>query len=131
MNSISRYILRNHIGPFLFGTFTVLFLFIFQFLSKFIDQIVGKGLSEWVIIQLIALNTAWMIVLSVPMGVLFSTLMAFGGMSAAHEITIIKASGGSLKKMMFPVVISGMLVTLLLFWFNDEILPKQIIRQKS
>jgi lipopolysaccharide export system permease protein len=65
-----------------------------------------------------------MLVLAVPIGVLFATLLAFGGMAASHEITIIKASGGSLWKMMFPVIISGAILTLLLFWFNDEILPE-------
>lgn len=130
MKKINSYILRNHVGPFIFGTVTVLFLFIFQFLLKFIDQIVGKGLSEWVIIQLIALNTAWMLVLSIPMGVLFSTLMAFGTMSASHEVTIIKASGGSLIRMMLPVMAAALMVTLFTFWFNDEILPEANHRAK-
>jgi len=65
-----------------------------------------------------------MLVLAVPIGVLFSTLMAFGGMAASHEITIIKASGGSLWRMMTPLIISGALLTAGLFWFNDEVLPE-------
>ena len=124
MALISKYIVRHHIAPFLFGTLTVLFLFLFQFILKYIDQLLGKVLDEWVIIQLIVLNLAWMVVLAVPMGVLFATLMAFGSMSAANEITIIKASGGSLVRMMFPVVTIGILLTILLFWFNDDVLPE-------
>jgi lipopolysaccharide export system permease protein len=108
----------------MFGTVLVMFLFLFQFLLKSIDQLVGKGLSEWVIIQLIVLNLSWMLVLAVPMGVLFSTVMAFGNMSSVHEVTIIKSSGGSLIRMMKPIIVSSMLLTLLLFWFNDEILPE-------
>ncbi|MFH1050460.1 MAG: LptF/LptG family permease [bacterium] len=130
MSIISRYILRIHIAPFIFGTVLVMFLFLFQFLLKSIDQLLGKGLSEWVIIQLIALNLSWMLVLAVPMGVLFSTLMAFGNMSSVHETTIIKSSGGSLIKMMRPVIISGVILTLILFWFNDEVLPEANHRAK-
>ncbi len=130
MSIISRYILRIHLAPFIFGTVLVMFLFLFQFLLKSIDQLLGKGLSEWVIIQLIALNLSWMLVLAVPMGVLFSTLMAFGNMSSVHETTIIKSSGGSLIKMMRPVVIGGLVLTLLLFWFNDEVLPEANHRAK-
>jgi len=65
-----------------------------------------------------------MLVLAVPMGVLFATLLSFGSMSAAHEITIIKASGGSFIGMMTPVVIMGFLISLGLFWFNDQVLPE-------
>lgn len=131
MSIISKYIMRLHIAPFLMGTFTVLFLFIFQFILKNIDKLVGKGLDEWVIIQLIVLNIAWMLVLAVPMGVLFSTLMSFGSMAQSHEVTVIKSSGGSLLRMMNPVIIAGILITLLLFWFNDYILPDSNHRAKS
>ena len=131
MRILGRYILKGHIGPFLFGTSTVMFLFMFQFILKYIDQLVGKGLSEWVIIQLIAYNLSWMLVLAVPMGVLFSTLMAFGGLSASQEVTIIKASGGSLIRMMIPVLFMGALTTLFVFWFNDAILPEANHRAKA
>lgn len=127
---IPRYILRAHIGPFIFGTAVVIFIFLLQFLLKYIDQLVGKGLDTWVIIQIITLNMAWMLVLAVPMGVLFAVLMAFGGMSAAHEVTIIKASGGSLLQMMAPVVIAATIICGALFWYNDYILPDANHRTK-
>ena len=73
-NTISLYLLRAHIGPFLFSLSTIIFLFLLQFVMKFIDQLVGKGLSGWVIIELVALNLAWMVVLAVPMSVLVATL---------------------------------------------------------
>jgi lipopolysaccharide export system permease protein len=77
-----RYILRSHIGPFLFSFFTLILIFLLQFLMKYIDQLIGKGLSVWVIIELIVLNLAWIVVLAVPMSVLIAVLMAFGGLSA-------------------------------------------------
>ena len=101
-----------------------MFLFLFQFLMRYLGELVGKGLSNWVIIQLITLNLSWMFVLAVPMGVLFSTLMSFGNLSANYEITIIKASGGGLMKMMLPVIFFGILLTGFLFWFNDNVLPE-------
>ncbi|MCX7736442.1 MAG: LptF/LptG family permease [Candidatus Kapabacteria bacterium] len=124
MSYISLYILRFQIGPFLFGSLTVVFLFLFQFLSKYLNDLVIKGLETWVIFQLIALNVAWMIVLAIPMGVLFAALMSFGNLSSTNEITIIKSSGGSLLKMMSPVIVTGILMTIFLFWFNDNVLPE-------
>ncbi len=121
---IYRYILKSHAGPFLFSLGTLMFLFLFQFLIKSIDQLVGKGLSIWIIIQLIALNLAWMVTLAVPMAVLVSTLMAFGGLSSANEITIMKAGGISLKKLMIPVLILAAVITYLMVLFNNDVLPE-------
>ncbi|MCE1164894.1 MAG: LptF/LptG family permease [Bacteroidetes bacterium] len=121
---IYRYILKSHAGPFLFSLGTLMFLFLFQFLIKSIDQLVGKGLSLWIITQLIALNLAWMVTLAVPMAVLVSTLMAFGGLSSANEITIMKAGGISLKKLMIPVLIFAVIITYLMVLFNNDVLPE-------
>jgi len=121
---IYKYILKAHAGPFVFSLMTLMFLFLFQFLIKSIDQLVGKGLSLWIIIQLISLNLAWMVTLAVPMAVLVSTLMAFGGLSSANEITIMKAGGISLKKLMIPVMLLALVVTYLMILFNNDVLPE-------
>jgi lipopolysaccharide export system permease protein len=75
-------------------------IFLLQFMMKFADRLVGKGLDTFVVIQLIIYNLAWMVVLVIPMAVLVSSLMAFGSMSQNNEITIIKSSGTSLYRMM-------------------------------
>lgn len=90
---------------------------------KFADRLVGKGLDTLVVVQLIIYNLAWMLVLVIPMACLVATLMAFGTMAQNNEITIIKASGVSLWKMMIgPVLASGALCYLLIL-FNNHVLP--------
>ncbi len=118
-----RHILKAHAGPFFFSLFTLMFLFLLQFIMKFVDQLVGKGLSAWVIIELIALNLAWMLVLAVPMSVLVAVLMAFGDMSSKNEITAMKATGMSLYVMLAPVFIAGLVVGGALVYFNNHVLP--------
>lgn len=90
---------------------------------KFADRLVGKGLDTWVIIKLIVFNLSWMVVLVVPMASLVATLMAFGNLSQNNEVTIMKSSGISLYKMMFPPFLASILVALLLFQFNNDVLP--------
>ena len=124
MNIFDRYILKSLIGPFLFALMTVIFLFLFQFLIKSLDQFVGKGLSIWVIIQLISLNLAWMLTLAVPMAMLVSSLMTFGTMSSNNEITILKASGVSLRRLMIPVILIGFIMFYLMVRFNNDVLPE-------
>jgi len=100
-----------------------MFIFMLQFLMKYIDHLAGKGLGAWIITQLIIYNLAWMVVLAVPMAVLVATLMAFGGMSANNEITAMKASGVSFFRMIVPVLIISAVVTYLLIEFNNKVLP--------
>ena len=120
---LSRYILKNHIVPFVFSNIILIFIFLLQFMMKFADRLIGKGLGVWVIIKLITFNLAWMVVLVVPMATLVSTLMAFGSMSQNNEITILKSSGVSLKKMMAAPFIASIVVAYLLFLFNNDVLP--------
>lgn len=120
---IIRYILRNHLIPFLFASFTLIAVFLLQYLVKMADSIVGKGLSWWVIIELITYSLAWMIVLVIPMAVLVATLMAFGGMSQNNEIAILKSAGVSLYRMMIPPLIGSAFIAVLLVYFNNNIYP--------
>jgi lipopolysaccharide export system permease protein len=122
--------LRAHIGPFIFSFITLMFIFLLQFLMKFIDQLVGKGLGGLVISELIVLSLAWMVVLAVPMSVLVATLMAFGSLSSHNEITAMKAGGMSLYRMMAPVFIASLLLTYLLIEFNNKVLPEANHRLK-
>lgn len=119
-----RYILKAHLGPFIFSFFTIFFLFLFQFLIKALDQLVGKGLSLWIIFQLITFNLAWIVTLAAPMAVLVATLMAFGSMSSDNEITIMKASGLSLPKLMAPVLIASVILSYAMVRFNNDVLPE-------
>jgi len=128
---LARYILRNHIGPFVFSVSTLMFLFLLQFVMKFIDQLVGKGLSAWVIMELIMLNLAWMLVLAVPMSVLVAVLMAFGGLASRNEITAMRAGGVSVIRMMLPVVLASVVLAGAMVWFNNFVLPESNFRLKT
>ena len=92
-------------------------------MMRFADRLIGKGLDTWIILKLIAFNLAWMLVLVVPMATLVATLMAFGNMSQNNEVTILKASGISLYKMMIAPIIGGIVVGYLLLLFNNDVLP--------
>ncbi|WP_337865183.1 LptF/LptG family permease [Ignavibacterium sp.] len=118
-----RYILRNHFIPFLFSLITLICIFLLQFLMKFADRLVGKGLDAWIITKLIVFNLSWMVVLVVPMATLVATLMAFGNMSQNNEVTIMKSSGVSLYRLMFAPIAASVVLSFLLYLFNNEVLP--------
>ncbi|NWF90760.1 MAG: YjgP/YjgQ family permease [Ignavibacteriaceae bacterium] len=118
-----RYILKSHFAPFIFSAFTLTCILLLQFLMKFADRLVGKGLDTFIVLQLIAYNLAWMVVLVIPMACLVATLMAFGAMSQNNEITIIKSSGVSLWKMMIGPLAASAVLCYLLILFNNHVLP--------
>ena len=123
MKILPRYIIREHIPPFIFALAVLMFIFLMQFLLKYITKIFGKGLPFLTIIELVFYNLAWMFALAVPMAVLVATLMSFGRLSGDNEITILKSSGISIYKIIRPALIFGGIITILMTVFNDKVLP--------
>src|SRR4030067_1275554 len=123
MKILPLYILREHIGPFLFGLFIITFVLIMDFILEILNLIITRGLNAYTVLQMFSLNLAWMLALSIPMAVLVATLMAFGRMSADNEITALRATGVSLYKLVTPVILASIVVALGLVWFNNKVLP--------
>lgn len=119
-----RYVLKEHIVPFLAALFVITFLFVIDFLVNILDSVLSKGLPVRLVLEIFILNLAWMLALAVPMAVLVATLMAFGRLSADQEITAVKASGTSPFLLMRPVLLVATLFTVLLVLFNNWILPE-------
>lgn len=120
---IDRYIIKKLIGPFVFGTFTIMFVFLLQFLMKTADNLIGKGLDTIIIIKLIIFNLAWMLVLAIPMGTLGMVLMTYGSLTQDNEFTVLKSSGVSLIRLMVPSIVVGIFLCIFLIWFNNAVLP--------
>jgi len=123
MRVLSRYILKEHLGPFLFAFCVVTFVLILDFVPNVIDMAIGKDLDLLTILWVFVLNLAWMLALSVPMATLVATLMAFGRMTSDFEMLAIKSSGIHLISVIRPVLIASVFLAAGLVWFNNEILP--------
>ena len=123
MNIISRYILKEHVAPFFFSFFIITFVLILETVPRIVDMVVGKSISFGTVIELVALNLAWMLALSTPMATLVATLSAFGRMTADTEIRAIKSAGGNLLNLLVPLLCAAGVLTFLMIQFNDTILP--------
>ena len=93
-------------------------------MGKHIGELVGKGLSPWVIVEFFALSIPLTVALTLPMAVLVSTLYAFSRLAAENEITALKASGVSLVSVLKPVLWAAAGVALVMIVFNDQVLPR-------
>ena len=64
---LSRYVLKEHVVPFVFGLSVIMFLLVVDLILQKMDLMLGKGIAPGVVLELFLLNTAWMIALAVPM----------------------------------------------------------------
>lgn len=124
LKTLTRYILKEHIGPFLFAITLLTLIFLLNILFRDLGRMLSRGVHILTFLELLGLNLAWIFALSFPMGVLVSTLFTFGKFSAENEITAIKASGISFLQLLKPVLIAGILLAAGLIVYNNTILPE-------
>lgn len=113
----------SYLGPFVMTFFIALFVLLMQFLWKYIDDLVGKGLEWYVITELLLYTSATLVPLALPLAILVSSIMTFGNMAEHYEIVAAKSAGISLQKLMMPLVITAMLISVVAFYFSNTILP--------
>ncbi len=123
MRILSKYILREHIGPFLFGLAVITFILVVDFTLEIANLIIGRGVSAFTVLEIFFFNLGWIFALSIPMSVLVATLMAFGRLSGDNEITAIKSSGVSLYRAVLAPLIVALGLAFLLTLFNNYALP--------
>jgi lipopolysaccharide export system permease protein len=104
--------------------FICTFVLLMQFLWKYIDEMVGKGL-EWTIIAELMLYAACALVpMAFPLAMLLASIMTFGSLGENYELLAMKASGISLLRIMRPLVVVAIALSLFAFYFSNNILPK-------
>jgi lipopolysaccharide export system permease protein len=124
MKLLSKYIIKEHLIPFIMALLVLLFVLLANFLLKSIDKFLGKGLDMLLLGEFMFLNLAWILALAVPMAVLVATLMAFGRLSSDNEITAMRTSGTGFLKLLFPAIVFGGFITFLMILFNNFALPE-------
>lgn len=121
---LSRYVLKEHLGPLTFALTALTSLLLLNYIAKQFGNLVGKGIPWSAVAEFFLLSIPFTVALTLPMAVLVATLHAFSRLAAENEITALKASGVSLKRLMTPVLIAAAGVTLFMIIFNDQILPR-------
>jgi len=121
---VERYILREHLVPFLIGFGVVTFLLSMDFLFDYMDLFITKGLPGLVVLELYLLGMGWMVALSVPCAALVAPLMTFGRMAQDNELTALRASGVSLLKVLRLPIAASILLAAALALFNNFVLPE-------
>lgn len=115
--------LRSFLPLFLMTFLICLFIVLMQFLWRYIDELVGKGLEMHVIGELFFYAALTMVPMALPLAILLASLMTFGNLGERFELTAMKASGISLMKVMRPLIVFIGLVAVGAFFFQNYVLP--------
>ena len=123
MKKLDQFILRSFIGPFIAILLVVIFILMMQFLWLYIDELVGKGLSMKVILEFLGWGSATLLPLSLPLATLLASMMTLGTLGENNELLAIKAAGISLQRVMIPLAIVCLLVSIGAFFISNDLIP--------
>lgn len=123
MKKLHLYMIKSYLGPFIFTFFVALFILLLQFLWKYLDDLVGKGLEWYIIAKLMFYASATFVPMALPLAILLSSLMTFGNLGEHYELVAMKAAGISLRKVMKPLVILAFFLSIGAFYFSNYVWP--------
>lgn len=115
--------LRSFVPLLIMTFFICLFIVLMQFLWRYIDDLVGKGLGIDVIAELFFYAALTMVPMALPLAILLASLMTFGNLGEQFELTAMKASGVSLIKSMKPLIWLMVIIAIGAFFFQNNVLP--------
>jgi len=124
MRIIRNYLIKEFTGPFFLSLLISTMILATGHIVQVADLIVNKGVSALYITQLFFLLMPWLLTFTIPISVLSATLLAFGRLASDNEIIALRASGVSLYRIAFPVVILALMISLFCVPLNDKILPE-------
>ena len=131
VKKIDTLVLRTYVGPLLVTFFISLFILLMQFLWKYIDDLVGKGLEWYIIGQLLFYASSTFVPLALPLAILLSSLMTFGSLGEYYELVAMKSAGVSLRSIMRSLIVMSLLISAFAFYFSNNILPVANLKFKS
>ena len=124
IKKLDIFILKSFCMLFMGTFFICLFIFMMQFLWKYIDEMVGKGLEMSVLAQFFFYSALTLVPASLPLAILLAALITFGNFGERFELLAMKAAGISLLKIMRPLIVFIILICGVSFYFQNVIGPK-------
>ncbi len=131
MKRIDRLILKSFLGPLLLTFAIAVFVLLMQFVWKYIDDLVGKGLDFGIIAELMLYASATFVPMALPIAVLFASIMTMGNFGEKYELIAMKAGGISLSRIMMPLAFIALLLTGVAFYFSNNVLPVAMYKYRT
>ena len=123
MKTIHKLVLKAYLGPMVLTFFIVMFVLMMNIVWRYIDELVGKGLSAGIIIELMTYFMANMIPLGLPLAMLLAAIMTMGNLGENYELLAMKSAGMSLIRITKPLIILVSLISVGSFFIGNNLVP--------
>lgn len=123
MKTIHKLVLKSYLGPMILTFFIVMFVLMMNIVWRYIDELVGKGLSAGIIIELMTYFMANMLPLGLPLAVLLAAIMTMGNLGENYELLAMKSAGMSLVQITKPLIILIGLISVGSFFIGNNLVP--------
>jgi len=124
IKKLDLFILKSFLLLFAGTFFICLFIFMMQFLWRYVDELVGKGLEMSVLVQFFYYSGLTLIPLSMPLAILLAALITFGNFGERFELLSMKAAGIPLLRIIRPLVIFCVFLSCISFYFQNVVAPQ-------
>ena len=131
MKKVYLLVLRSYLGPLIITFFVAVFVILMQFLWRYIDDLVGKGLEWYIVLELLFYASSTFVPLALPLAILLSSIMTFGNLGEHYELVAMKSAGISLWKIMRPLIVLSIFISGIAFYFSNNVLPIANLKFKS
>lgn len=123
MKKIHKLVLKAYVGPLLAVFFIVQFILMMNFVWRYIDELTGKGLATSTIAELLICGSINMIPMGLPLAMLLSAIMTMGNLGENFELLAMKSAGLSLMRILKPLIVVAMMVSVGSFFIQNNLVP--------
>ncbi len=123
MQRIDWYLLRSFIGIFLKTIGISVFFLLMQMVWKYVDDLAGRGVDWWVILELLFYWSASVLPMAAPIAVLFAGIMVYGDLAESHELAAAKSSGASFYRLIRPILGALAIIAAGMFYVSNNLIP--------
>jgi lipopolysaccharide export system permease protein len=123
VKKLDQFLIKSFAGPFLLTFLIVAFIFVMNTLWLYVDDLVGKGLSIWVILEFLFWGSVTMLPHALPLATLLASIMTLGNLGENNELLAMKAAGISLQRILVPLVVVAVGISIGAFFVSNKLIP--------
>jgi lipopolysaccharide export system permease protein len=131
LKKIDNLLIRGFIPPFVVTFFIALFVLVMQTLWLYIDEIAGKGVGLFLMMELLGYLSVSMIPLALPIAVLISSVMVLGNLAERYELSSMKSAGVPLGRIMAPLMAVNFVIAVGSFYCSNNLIPVSNLKFRS
>jgi len=123
LKKLDKFLLKSFLGPFIMVFFIVMFILVMQFLWLYIDELAGKGLSFWVILEFMWWGSCTILPMAMPLSTLLASIMTLGNLGENNELLAMKAAGIPLQRILYPLIYVAAFISISAFFISNNLIP--------